>query len=176
MNQTISPYLSAINEITWQNIEHFSFPSEYVKHWLLEQGSLSKRLKANCQNLTVQIHLKQWQELALLDADERELLCHPVACLLRQVVLCGDDTPWVIGHSLIPQMSADDQDCDLFNLGELPLGDTIFKAQAVARDTLQLALLNTSEGILYARRSRLWMNHKPMLVTELFLPLAPIYQ
>ena len=33
----------------------------------------------------------------------------------------------------------------------------------------------TPDGKMLARRSRLWMNHKPMLVAELFLPTAPMY-
>ncbi|MCC4785334.1 chorismate lyase, partial [Vibrio lentus] len=45
----------------------------------------------------------------------------------------------------------------------------------VKRDALQVGWVIAGDERLLARRSRLWMNHKPMLVAELFLPTSPIY-
>ncbi|WP_227631617.1 chorismate lyase [Klebsiella pneumoniae] len=50
-----------------------------------------------------------------------------------------------------------------------------FSADNVKRDALQVGWVETELGRLLARRSRLWMNNKPMLVTELFLATSPIY-
>lgn len=175
MKYANSPYLSALNAITWQNIDEFLFPSHIVRDWLLEQGSLSKRLRDCSQELTVELHLHQWCSGEQLTHDEQSLLDAPTDYLLRQVVLSGDGSPWVVGSTIIPQSTAEDSDFNLSNLGEKPLGEAVFKANLVDRDRLQLSRIETDSGFLYARRSRLWMNHKPMLVTELFLPSAPIY-
>lgn len=176
MNQPISPYLSALNEITWQNIDDFSFPSQNIRDWLLEQGSLSRRLRSHCSALKVDLQFHQWLSGSYLTNDEETLLDSPADCLLRRVLLRGDEQPWVIGSTLIPQATAEDQSYNLSNLGEIPLGETVFKADVVDRDCLQLSRVQIDDVVLYARRSRLWMNHKPMLVTELFLPFAPIYR
>ena len=63
-----------------------------------------------------------------------------------------------------------------FQKSSKPLGLTVFQAQEVKRNGLHLGMLATDLGHLAARCSRLWMNDKPMLVTELFLPLSPIYR
>lgn len=176
MSQLFSPYLSAINKISWQNIEDFSFPSHFVKQWLLEPGSLTKRLQSDCEQFSVELLCNQWRESTELNGEEQSLLYFPGQYLLREVLLHGDETPWVIGHSLIPQITALDQQGRLANLGTTPLGESVFQSQTVERDHLQVAIVEIEQVNLYARRSRLWMNHNPMLVTELFLPLAPIYR
>ncbi|MGX9418639.1 chorismate lyase [Vibrio sp. RC27] len=176
MNQPNSHYLSALNKITWQNIDDFAFPSQNIREWLLDQGSLSLRLRTCCNELDVDLVLHQWLLNEELTHDEQTLLSSPSHCLLRRVVLNGDELPWVIGSTLIPKSTTEDQDYDLLGLGEVPLGEAVFKAEAVDRDCMQLSSIEVAGELLYARRSRLWMNHKPMLVTELFLPSAPIYR
>ncbi len=52
---------------------------------------------------------------------------------------------------------------------------TVFGADKVMRDALQVGWVNTPDGRLLSRRSRLWMNDKPMLVAELFLSDSPVY-
>ncbi len=41
---------------------------------------------------------------------------------LREVVLCGDDCPWVVGRTLIPRTTLVDQQYDLAQQGDIPLG------------------------------------------------------
>ncbi|MGF1845057.1 chorismate lyase [Vibrio clamense] len=174
MNQLTAPYLSYLLEVEWQKIENFVFPSEFAKQWLLEQGSLSRRLGEHCQNLTVELLHNQIVDMSVLKDDETSLLS-PQECLLREVVLSGDKQAWVVGRTLIPRSTLIDQQYDLARQGDIPLGLTVFSADAVKRDGLQVGVIMTPDGPLLARRSRLWMNHKPMLVAELFLPTSPIY-
>lgn len=174
MNQPNSLYLVLLIEAKWQNPEDFSFPSDLAKHWLLEQGSLSRRLGLHCQQLTVELMRNEKSEVTQLTAQETRWLS-PERCLLREVVLSGDGVAWVLGRTLIPESTLADQPYDLAKLGDIPLGLTVFSAEKVERDALQVAWVDTPFGQLLARRSRLWMNHKPMLVAELFLPDAPIY-
>ncbi|MEI8632279.1 chorismate lyase [Vibrio sp. PP-XX7] len=82
----------------------------------------------------------------------------------------------MIGHTLIPELTACYQACDLSKLGESPIGEFIFQMKDVSRDNLQSVKIESEQsGTLWGRRSRLWMEQKPMLVTELFLPESPVY-
>lgn len=174
MNPSTSHCLSALREVEWHDPDQFSFPTPIAKDWLLEQGSLSRLLESYCQTLSVDLLHNRIVPSERLNAQEIALLSHE-ACLLRKVVLKGDETAWVLGRTLIPQSSLQEQHVDLTAQGEIPLGLTVFSADNVKRDALQVGWAQVEGGRLLARRSRLWMNHKPMLVAELFLPTAPIY-
>jgi chorismate--pyruvate lyase len=174
MNQPISLYLNSLMNVDWQNTKTFDFPNENTKEWLMEQGSLSRRLGGGCQHLSVELLHNQIVERSMLQSDEEHLLSS-FDCLLREVILKGDDAPWVLGRTLIPRVTLDDLHSDLSQQGNVPLGLTVFSAESVKRDALQVGWCIVGDERLLARRSRLWMNHKPMLVAELFLPIAPIY-
>lgn len=174
MNQMIALYLSALRQVEWQQPETFHFPTQIARDWLLEQGSLSRLLETYCQQLNVDLFHNEVVLVDQLDDQEVALLAEE-QCLLRKVVLNGDGAAWILGRTLIPQSSLSDQPHDLTRQGEVPLGITVFSSEAVRRDALQVGWAETPQGALLARRSRLWMNHKPMLVAELFLPSAPVY-
>ncbi len=174
MNQPTPLYLASLIEAKWCSIEQFSFPSECAKHWLLEQGSLSRRLGEHCGHLSVEVLNNHMVDSQRLRDDELKLLSRQ-NCLVREVILQGDAQEWVLGRTLIPSDTLVDPQHDLSQQGEVPLGITVFSAEKVKRDALEVAQVETPHGPLLARRSRLWMNNKPMLVAELFLPNAPIY-
>ncbi|AOW81315.1 chorismate lyase [Vibrio mimicus] len=174
MNQLTSLYLAALNQVVWQQPDDIEFPDPLAQRWLLEQGSLSRLMATHCGQLTVDLLSNQMMPADSLSHDELQLL-HPEEYLLRQVIIHGDQQPWVFGHTLIPLSSMLQQQYDLMQQGQIPLGLTVFSADNVKRDALQVGWVETELGRLLARRSRLWMNHKPMLVTELFLATSPIY-
>ncbi|MGF1722921.1 chorismate lyase [Vibrio kyushuensis] len=174
MNLSTSLYLSALLQVNWQDPSDFDFPSQQSRSWLLELGSLSRLLERHCQALTVDLLHNRIVKAERLNEQEISLLS-PEQCLLRKVVLKGDGIPWVLGRTLIPSSSIADQQHDLTEQGEIPLGLTVFSTNDVKRDALQVGWAETEQGRFLARRSRLWMNNKPMLVAELFLPASPIY-
>ncbi len=174
MNQSISLYLAALCHVNWLSPEEFKFPDLHSKSWLLEQGSLSIRLSHHCQDLTVDLQRNQWIKASSLSKSEMKLLVDE-ECLLREVILQGDGQSWIVGRTLIPHSSIQDQSHNLEFQGEIPLGLTVFSSDNVKRDELQVGWAETPDGLLLARRSRLWMNHKPMLVAELFIADSPIY-
>lgn len=166
--------LDSLEQVDWLSPEEFNFPDSNAKGWLLEIGSLSRRLSEHCHNLTVNLQYNHWVEGASL-SDSEAMLLNAEKCLLRKVILQGDGNSWVVGRTLIPQSSIQGQPHDLEQQGETPLGLTVFNAENVMRDALQVGWVETCDGYLLARRSRLWMNNKPMLVAELFLSDSPVY-
>ncbi|WP_073605444.1 chorismate--pyruvate lyase family protein [Vibrio aerogenes] len=176
MDLTISPYLSVLNQINWQDVNNFNFPDLWVQQWLSEQGSLSELMKKYCQTLSVTLLKNEWFEALHMAGDEQLLLQNPERCLLRQVVLSGDDSSWVIGHTLIPEVTFQNASCDFSTLEEKPIGELVFRMSDVFRDELKVAQVSLMNEIFWARRSRLWVNGYPLLVTELFLPDSPVYR
>ncbi len=174
MNQSTSLYLSALRQADWQDPEKFCFPNHISKNWLLEKGSLSRLLESHCQVLSVDLLHNKVVKAEKLNSQEVELLQRE-PCLLRKVVLKGDTCPWVLGRTLIPQSSMDGHEFDFTRQGETPLGLTVFTSDDIKRDSLQVGWAKTADGNFLARRSRLWVNQKPMLIAELFLPSAPLY-
>ncbi|MCL9783572.1 chorismate lyase [Vibrio sp. S4M6] len=174
MNQSTSLYLSALREVKWQSVDSFRFPNSLTERWVLENGSMSHLIKSNCQNLTVKVLHNKVVKAERLNHQEIQLLDYQ-QCLLRKVALCGDDVPWVLGRTLIPESSLDLKGHDFSKQGDTPLGVTIFGSEDVQRDSLQVGVVSTETGDVFARRSRLWVNQKPMLVAELFLPECPMY-
>lgn len=176
MNRSFSLNLFKIKKNNWQCPSEFSFVSDKIQFWLSEQGSLSVLLKAHCHTLSVDLLDNTWVDYRQLKQDEKELLPQERRYLVRQVILKGDGKSWVFGYSVIPESTALNNRYDLSNIGELPLGDTIFRANKVERDALMMSeVADDPRPALYARRSRLWMEERPMLVTELFLSDSPMY-
>ncbi len=174
MNQSASQYLLALNSVHWQKPEEFSFPTVNTKQWLLEKGSLSHLLACCCDEFNVELISNDFIQEGDLNDDEINLLSEEI-CLLRKVILTGDGQPWIFGRTLIPQSSLQNQQYDLIKQGNTPLGVTVFSLDDTHRDALEIGVATLDGQYLFARRSRLWMNHKPMLVAELFLPESPIY-
>lgn len=165
--------------------------SDNLVHWLLDPGSLTARLKQNCQNFRVEL-LGQKQTLcSALESNELIKAGEPV--LVREVLLYCDDIPQVFARSLLPLTSLTGDEQQLANLGTQPLGQVLFNNPSLIRQRIELAnfsedtcvarLANTLEPIkkiskrgLWGRRSIFVLEGKPLMVAEVFLPDAFAYQ
>ncbi|MGF1680880.1 chorismate lyase [Photobacterium minamisatsumaniensis] len=168
-------YKPLLDGAQWQAPHEAAIEGTEFGHWLLELDSLSRRFERHCTQFTVSLIEQVKIEPEQLQPDERALIGDS-ACLLRKVVLLGDGQPWVFARTLIPVTTLTGQEQDLAQLGEMPLGFRIFTDRTARRDALVVANVSTGPDPLWARRSRLWINDKPMLVAELFLQDAPMYK
>lgn len=183
MNSDFLLYFNALYEVNWFNPMTFRYPSENAKNWLFEQGSLSERFKRHCQTFSAQVVTNEYLNPAdilpldlspfrRLTADSKPADMNN--CLLREVVLIADGVPWVVGRTLIPNSLL--KPCyDFYSQGTVPLGETVFQADNVKRDGLEVGQVELNGHQFLARRTRLWLNDKPMLVAELFLLDSPVY-
>ncbi|PSW04965.1 chorismate--pyruvate lyase family protein [Photobacterium lipolyticum] len=167
-------YKPLLDSACWQSPDSVALEGTEFGHWLLEPDSLSRRLERHCDTFTVSLLEQQKIDKSLLSDDERALLGDK-ECLMRKVVLRGDGQPWVFACTLIPLSTLTGQERDLEQLGEIPLGFRVFTDRSARRDALVVANVGSEEKPLWARRSRLWINDKPLLVAELFLTQAPVY-
>ncbi len=131
---------------------------------------MTRRLERHCRRISVR---RGWEGLVTADESGDELALLPASerYWLREVVLYGDDAPWLAGRMVIPESMLNGPEYALTTLGDMPLGRWLFRDGIPARDYIQLG----RTGSLWARRSCLRPNGKPLLLTELFLPDAPLY-
>jgi chorismate--pyruvate lyase len=177
MNLSISPYLSLIKELIWHQSAFFVIPNDNMAQWLLEDGSLTQLLKSHCEHFEVTLLSNGLVGHESLTLHEQQLLPQESFYIQRQVILSGDHQPWVLGRTIMPMSTIDALTMELAELGTIPLGEIIFTADHIERDNLMFATLRTNgQSCHYARSSRLWINEKPIVVTELFLPDAPMYR
>jgi chorismate lyase len=151
--------------------------------WLIDNGSLTARLKARYTNFVVQpVLLKN----AKAFTDESALLGLKASqhALIREVMLMGNNQPVVFAHSVLPRTSLRGAWRKLGKLGKKPLGAALFGNKKVKRTPLEYKKLprhhpismraaehmHSSPKQLWARRSVFSLNCARILVTEVFLP------
>ncbi|SJL85102.1 chorismate lyase [Vibrio palustris] len=175
MNKSISLHLSDLCQVYWHKPDEFTYPNAESISWLQEMASLSQRLAQDCHQLKVKVINNQHVAFnSFRPIEHQGLPCEDY--WVRDVVLCGDDQPWVIARTLIPLSMLENTPYDLAKLGNKPLGLTVFNNKHAKRDQLEVGYLSKEHPALLARRSRLWMDHHAMLVSEIFLPESPIYK
>lgn len=151
--------------------------------WLVDNGSLTQRLKASCQRFSVE-RVRQKRARPLPDEALLLKLAPHERALLREVALCCDGTQAVFAHSVLPHRSLRGAWQHLGRLGNKPLGAALFANPNVVRTPLSFRKLNPRHALyaravvhlaekpqcLWARRSLFMLHNAPILVTEVFLP------
>lgn len=152
--------------------------------YLLEQQSLTQRIRQSYPNLYVQ-RLSQYygnvsqQDAAVLQLTPRQRI------MIREVYLRTNDNIGTYGHSIIPCSALKQNALPwLKTLGEQSLGDVLNRQSQWQRKNLQVSLL-TAENIeyqqatqhyattathLWARQSQLIIQNHAILITEVFFP------
>lgn len=150
-----------------------------LQDWLKDTGSLTARLvKLSKGNFRVEV---LFQGFARIRLDERQLLGlpRPAAVLVREVVLYGNNQPWVFARSLLPLSSLTGRLRQLRKISSKPLGAFLFKQPDLIRSPLIVAKFTPADRIipkslqqeqpLWGRGSVFYVRGKPLLVSEVFL-------
>ncbi|AOR63781.1 chorismate lyase [Pectobacterium wasabiae] len=166
MSDDVSTLLRTISWFT----EPPSVLPEHIGDWLMETSSMTQRLEKYCVQLRVTLCREGFITPQSL-GEERDQLPLDERYWLREVVLYGDDRPWLFGRTIVPQQTLDGSGAALVKIGNQPLGRYLFEQKSLTRDYIHTGCC---EG-LWARRSRLCLSGHPLLLTELFLPESPVY-
>lgn len=137
--------------------------------WLFMEGSLTQRFSRYCQQLSITPIRQTF--INSQTADDDGLLPQEPRYWLREIVLYGDGTPWLLARTLIPESTLSGNEQQILHLGTTPLGNYLFTHPQLTRDFIQPG----HSKQLWGRRSRLRLAGKPLLLTELFLSAAPAY-
>jgi len=169
-------------EPKWRDYRQFATgkPPAATAHWLLDTGSLTAHLRrASGGHFHVEVLSQRWQlprlsERRLLGMGDRDW------GLVREVLLCCHNQPWVFARSVMPASSLVGRLARLRHLDNRPLGHLLFTDHSMARDPyeicqisssgLQLGISPDSEKMLWGRRSRFLLSDRPIMVSEIFLP------
>lgn len=159
------------------------FSTLKVRHWLIDDASLTLRLQLRYADFHVQ-PLFQCRVKPITD-EAKMLGFKPSAMMqVREVLLIGEHQPVVFAHSVLPETSLRGGWCQLGKLGNKPLGEALFKNPRVIRSPLSYKKLTNNDELyqkaikhlinppvyLWARRSIFKLNCARILVTEVFLP------
>lgn len=180
-----------------QSFRWFS-PSQTLKHqinpsilsWLVDEGSLTQRLKNHCPNqFSVQVLAEEWVKP---DLSEARLLGIPLSqnVLLRQVHLKCNDQLCVYARSVIPLSTLQGKHHRLQFLGDKPLGEYLFSNPTLKRSKIEWSKLTRGSSLftiamadqiesdraesdqpIWGRRSLFQIDTKSLLVSEFFLPV-----
>jgi chorismate--pyruvate lyase len=166
-----------------RELRHGFVPADMVD-WLFDPGSLTARLIQGCSGrFQVQVLSQVWHaplhnEIKRLGMRERQM------SFIREVYLCCDGQPWVFARTVIPRKSLSGKQKHLASLGSRPLGAVLFADPHMHRDEIEVACLQPRQQLyhkavaalpskpasIWGRRSVFYLNNKPLLVNEIFLP------
>jgi chorismate--pyruvate lyase len=139
---------------------------ELLRPWLFAEGSLTERLiAASGDQFRVQRLCQRWQRPA--PGEALLLGMSPAACaLVREVILFGDERPWVYARSILPAATLTGDLRRLRRLQNSPLGALLFTYPQLHRQPFEIACSND----LWGRRSRFELAERALIVSEFFLP------
>jgi len=154
--------------------------------WLSDTGSLTQRIeKVTGQKLQVQV-LRDCPQT--LNSDESRYFHFQIRrCRVREVMLCANNIPLVMAHSVIPTLSSSGSNHSVLRLGSKPLGAVLFaktRMHSKAKPPRDIARLDKGSSLwkkcskhnvglsspLWARRTLYRLKGHPILVNEIFLP------
>jgi chorismate--pyruvate lyase len=154
--------------------------------WLAERGSLTRRLRAECEHFEL-VLLRQVCARPLPDEAALLRLRPGQRAWVREVLLVADGRPVVYAHSVARAPSLRTAWRPLSRLGARSMGDAIFEQREVQRGPIRVRHLRPGERLhraaslaaarapealpaLWARRSPFIHAAQALWITEVFLP------
>lgn len=159
--------------------------SPQLRSWLFDPDSTTSRFRKISKNLVVKVLKQAWM---IPNEDERlflKLLPRQFA-FIREVEIYCDDIPCMTARTVIPRSSLTGKNRRLlFELDERPLGELLFRDSTLKRSEFEFSLVkpcqkeyesiakfcDQNHAAIWARRSQFFLSGKPLLLTEIFLPL-----
>ncbi len=154
--------------------------SRILHDWLQDAGSLTARLITQSHGeFKVEVLFQGFGQIRL---DERRALGlnKHHATLVREVILYGNNQPWVFARSLLPLSSLTGRLRHLRKASRKPLGAFLFKQTHLQRSPIEITRIHQKHHYLpeyllqkqsvWGRRSVFFVDQKPLLVSEVFLP------
>ncbi len=177
-------------EPVWQPVStsKINQSPKIIRNWLLEPGSLTRRLKALCsEQFNVGVQYQEWTRPTL---GEQQTLGIRIGDYtnIREVLLRRENDVFVVARTVIPRQMLVGRQRHLISLGNRPLGEVIFAEPALKRRSFEIAVLKPTEfqsGLtrvqdhnkqIWGRRTCYMIHHKPILISEIFLPALLDYE
>jgi len=172
-------------KLRWQNkeIARTCLRDKRLHSFLFQNGSLSRFIQQRCkESFHIDLINESWcypmpDELHLLS-----LRNHEITFTRESWLKCGDQR-LVYARTVIPRKTLKGKSHELTRLGTKPLGKILFNDNKTYRTNMRYAKIpvhcelhkETTKDTdvtsdLWGRQSLFYINNKPLLVTEVFLP------
>ncbi len=173
--------------VTWINAEAArSQMSVFAWNLISSTGSLTNRLRNMSDGKMIfRLLFANWGSA---NSDERQILNLEAQepTWVRRIEHCYKNRLWVSARVIFPKSTIKATKNTLSGLGIQPLGDLIFKDSSLKRQSFTYCLLNKEQNYCptltpiitaahtnaWARRSVLYFQNQPLLITEIFMPDA----
>lgn len=183
-----NPLLNIVSSTHWQKNSHPQSCSKQILSWLLDETSLTKKLEQQCGKFTVEV--KQQLNTNANESVLSQLFPQSEQILVREVLLHCDGVANIFAQTEIPYQTLADKQKKLANIGSESLGKFLFQDKTLQRGKIEIAefpigsslhelcdaLQQPCDHSLWARRSLFYIENKPLLVSEVFLPASGIYK
>lgn len=154
--------------------------AHHNRSWLLETESLTQRLRQDGGHITIRILSEKWARPMNWEAQCLKLPQHQRAWI-RTIEMQRNGQPVIYARTVIPDCHPGNPWYPLKALGNRPLGEILFQLPGLKRSGFDLSRTATSDwpelnhaaSTLLARRSIFIQGRAPLLLTEVFLTLAP---
>ena len=169
--------------IDWQAREAIDISSidKRLQTCLFQEGSLTRYLQQHCKGLfQVEPETEAWQtpmpdEVELLSLTDSEEV------FVRESWLKSDEQRLVYARTVIPKTTVQGEGNKFTKLGKKPLGEILFADDTTYRSSIRYAKIsndcdlfklvsNKTNEDIWGRQSLFFMQKKPLLITEVFLP------
>ena len=154
-----------------------------LKQCLFHNGSLSFFLKEKCTGVfQVEPESESWQQPMPDEAESLSLEKH-ADVFIRESWLKSDDIRLVYARTVIPEITAAADNGRLTKLGAKPLGEILFADDTTHRANVRYAIIPDDCELyklvtndikiteeIWGRQSLFFMQNKPLLISEVFLP------
>ncbi len=144
------------------------------RKWLLNRGSLTKRLEGLCgSGFHIRCLHQGWARP--LPSETKSLKLHNGQwTIVRESLLLHNNTPLLYGRSIIPAQVLRGKKQLFRTLGNQSIGNLIFSDPMMHQGEMEIAKVNFSLAdveSIWARRTVFLLGQSPLLVTEFFLPV-----
>lgn len=172
-------------EPDWLNkeVSQKTFSEKRIYPFLYHEDSLTRLVQQHCSGLfNLKLISEKWQRPLVNEADLLTLT-HDETAFIRKVLLKDDNRSLVYARSIIPENTLSGNNKRLLDMGQQPLGDFLFNDDSTYRDEMRYAIIpvdcelhtEATKGLditseLWGRQSLFYIEQKPLLVTEIFLP------
>lgn len=161
-----------------------------ILSWLLDRASLTQRIVGACHGqFRVRVLSQHW-ERPMSNESKALGMQRSGHALVRQVQLLCNDVPWVYARTVIPRRTLTGRQRRLAHLKSRSLGAMLFADPSMRRGELQLVRLTARDklyaivtrhvdqppSVIWGRRSVFTLSNKPLLVSEIFLPVIEGHQ
>jgi chorismate--pyruvate lyase len=171
-------------QLKWQKNPNISELPPHLSPWLFYPGSFMQRMREQSVHEPRVVVLRQQWRFPLPDEKSRLNIASRSYALIREVLILSAEKKWMYARTVFPQATLTGKQRCLARLKNRSLGSVLFSDPDTQRSEFEIAKIHPHTAWhdyvaeqakikseeLWARCSIFTIQHKALLLTEIFLP------